>query len=500
MPISCTPSSPARSPPAVPRFTTYAGGVAASSAATVAAARTLPGPVTSTGTSVRRCTASSCMRHDEQRRSRLTVPRSSMATILGPWVHDRRADARSRRAPRPTTPARRPAPTPRCPSCRRTPSARAAATSTPATASPCRSTSASSSARSRPASCGCARTRITGSPTAPARGRRAHHGRRQRRRGALGRVVAGRRPRGAGPSTPPPRATVAVTREVDGVVHEPVTAVGASYPLMRVFTGPLVRRVGDGARRRRARRRRPGRPRPVPRARDELAHGRGARRARRGGRRRRSTRARRTAGSAAPTARTAREFVVDPGGLLLAYAVTSPAAAGRSGSPRSRPWRADGLGGVACRGSAACRPARTSSSVRWRRSACVGPLRWTNQPTTTPVPFIAQCRAEGGNRLLGVEPQQREHHAAEPGEQHRREHRRDRRAAGGVVRLVHLERRADVPQAEQERRERDAPDGAAHVDREREQHAAERELLDEHRAERDVEQRPARGGDAARPR
>jgi hypothetical protein len=34
--------------------------------------------------------------------------------------------------------------------------------------------------------------------------------------------------------------TVAVTREVDGVVHERVSAAGASYPLMRIFTGPLV--------------------------------------------------------------------------------------------------------------------------------------------------------------------------------------------------------------------------------------------------------------------
>jgi hypothetical protein len=33
---------------------------------------------------------------------------------------------------------------------------------------------------------------------------------------------------------------VVVTREVDGVVHDAVTVPGASYPLMRVFTGPLV--------------------------------------------------------------------------------------------------------------------------------------------------------------------------------------------------------------------------------------------------------------------
>ena len=34
--------------------------------------------------------------------------------------------------------------------------------------------------------------------------------------------------------------SVVVTREVDGVVHDATTVRGASYPLMRVFTGPLV--------------------------------------------------------------------------------------------------------------------------------------------------------------------------------------------------------------------------------------------------------------------
>jgi hypothetical protein len=33
---------------------------------------------------------------------------------------------------------------------------------------------------------------------------------------------------------------VVVAREVDGVAHEPVTVSGASYPLLRIFTGPLV--------------------------------------------------------------------------------------------------------------------------------------------------------------------------------------------------------------------------------------------------------------------
>jgi hypothetical protein len=116
---------------------------------------------------------------------------------------------------------------------------------------------------------------------------------------------------------------VAVTRVVDGVVHEPVAAAGAVYPLMRVFTGPLV--VGSVA----------GLDVVVPDVADPgavdrfLAPVTSSRTAEvLGGRAvvvdgvERAGTAYRWIGGA--YGEDGAEFVVDPGGLLLSYAVTQP--------------------------------------------------------------------------------------------------------------------------------------------------------------------------------
>ncbi len=117
--------------------------------------------------------------------------------------------------------------------------------------------------------------------------------------------------------------TVAVTREVDGVVHEAVTAVGASYPLMRVFTGPLVRASVTGL------------DVVVPDVADPadldrfLAPVTSSRTAEVLGERVVVVDGAEHAGTAyrwvgGAYGEDGAEFVVDPGGLLLEYAVTQP--------------------------------------------------------------------------------------------------------------------------------------------------------------------------------
>lgn len=117
--------------------------------------------------------------------------------------------------------------------------------------------------------------------------------------------------------------SVKVARQVDGVVHEPVSARGAAYPLMRVFTGPLV--VASVA----------GLDVVVPDVADPsdldrfLAPVTSSRTAEVLGERavlvdgvERAGTAYRWAGGA--YGEDGAEFVVDPGGLLLSYAVTQP--------------------------------------------------------------------------------------------------------------------------------------------------------------------------------
>jgi hypothetical protein len=117
--------------------------------------------------------------------------------------------------------------------------------------------------------------------------------------------------------------SVAVAREVDGVVHDPVTVSGAVYPLMRVFTGPLV--VGSV----------PGLDLVVPDVADPTDVGRflapvtSSRTAEVLGERvvavdgvERAGTAYRWIGGA--YGEDGAEFVVDAGGLLLSYAVTQP--------------------------------------------------------------------------------------------------------------------------------------------------------------------------------
>jgi hypothetical protein len=117
--------------------------------------------------------------------------------------------------------------------------------------------------------------------------------------------------------------TVDVTREVDGVVHEPVSVAGVPYPLMRVFTGPLVVRSVAGL------------DVVVPDVADPGDLGRflapvtSSRTAVLLGERgvvvdgvERAGTAYRWIGGA--YGEDGAEFVVDPGGLLLSYAVTQP--------------------------------------------------------------------------------------------------------------------------------------------------------------------------------
>jgi hypothetical protein len=116
---------------------------------------------------------------------------------------------------------------------------------------------------------------------------------------------------------------VVVTREVDGVSHGTVTARGASYPLLRIFTGPLVVAsvseldvvVPDVAD-----------PTDLDRFLAPVTSHRtadvlGDRTVVVDGVERAGT-AYRWAGGA--YGEDGAEFVVDPGGLLLAYAVTQP--------------------------------------------------------------------------------------------------------------------------------------------------------------------------------
>lgn len=117
--------------------------------------------------------------------------------------------------------------------------------------------------------------------------------------------------------------SVVVTRVVDDVVHEPVTVSGVVYPLMRVFTGPLV--VGSV----------PGLDLVVPDVADPADLGRflapvtSSRTAEVLGERavvvdgvERAGTAYRWIGGA--YGEDGAEFVVDQGGLLLSYAVAQP--------------------------------------------------------------------------------------------------------------------------------------------------------------------------------
>ncbi len=120
-----------------------------------------------------------------------------------------------------------------------------------------------------------------------------------------------------------PGGGVVVTREVDGVVHDEVTARGTQYPLLRVFTGPLVvASVG-------------GRDVVVPEIADprdraaflspttsrRTAQPLGQRPVMVDGVEREGTAYHWVGGA---YGEDGADFVVDPGGLLLAYSVTQP--------------------------------------------------------------------------------------------------------------------------------------------------------------------------------